>query len=303
MKKRLWQIKQAANSNTLDMFLYGDIEGDSYDWWNDREISSETSASHFREELNSHKDITQINIYINSYGGSVFEGTAIYSQLKRHSAYKTVYVDGFACSIASVIAMAADKLIMPSNTMMMIHNAMNGTFGNSKQLRKAADDLDVIMEGNRQAFLNKSNGKITEEKLIELLEEESWLTAKQCLEYGFADEILDSGVDLTDAKQLLQKANNTFEQELSYNKSLVAQAKDFTESIKENVTNKNINKASHIVQVTTPKIVLDEGMDIDSFIQKVRERLEEAEPTEEPQQTQNKPLSMMEALFNMKGDN
>lgn len=297
MKKRLWEIKQASNPNTLDMFLYGDVEGDYYDWWTDREISSETSANHFREELNTHKDVTQINIYINSYGGSVFEGTAIYSQLKRHPAYKTVYVDGFACSVASVIAMAADKLIMPSNTMMMIHNAMNGTFGNSKQLRKAADDLDTIMEGNRQAYLDKSNGKITEEKLTELLESESWLTAGQCLEYGFADKILDREVDLTDAKQLLQKANKTFEQELSHNKALVARAKDFTQSIKENMVNNDTKKSTHVVQIKTPKIVIDNEMDIEDFVQKITERLKEATVDPEQLKEKNKPLNMMKALF------
>ena len=88
----------------------------------------------------------QINIYINSRGGSVFEGTAIYNQLRRHPAHKTVYVDGFACSIASVIAMAGDEVVMPRNALMMVHNAMMGVWGNAAELRKAADDLDKINE-------------------------------------------------------------------------------------------------------------------------------------------------------------
>ena len=121
---------------------------------------------------------------------------------------------------ASVIAMAGDKVIMPKNTMMMVHNAWNIAIGNSTQLRKAADDLDVIMEGNRQAYLEKSNGKISEEKLIELLEAETWLTAQQCVDYGFADEILGQEADLTGAKQMLQKVNKTLEQHLSYNRAI-----------------------------------------------------------------------------------
>ena len=165
--------------------------------------------------------------------GSVFEGTAIYSQLRRHPAEKVVYVDGFACSIASVIAMAGDKVIMPNNTMMMIHDAWSVTYGNARQLRKAADDLDTIMEGNRQAYLDKSNGKITEDKLKELLEAETWLTAQQCLEYGFCDEILSREADLTEAKQMLQKANKTLEQQLNYNKALSAQIRELAQGLKE----------------------------------------------------------------------
>lgn len=229
--KKMWQLKQSANADTLDMYIYGDVEGDYFDWWNWEMVESETSANHFREELSKYPDAKRINIYINSYGGSVFEGTAIYSQLRRHPAEKVVYIDGFACSISSVIAMAGDKVIMLSNTMMMIHNAWNIVYGNARQLRKAADDLDTIMAGNRQAYLDKSKGKITEEKLIELLEAETWLTAQQCLEYGFCDEILSREADLTEAKQMLQKANKTFEQQLNYNKALAAQVRELAQSL------------------------------------------------------------------------
>lgn len=271
----MWQIKQSAEPNTLDMYIYGDVEGDYYDWWNDRDVESETSARHFREELAKHENITQINVYINSYGGSVFEGTAIYSQLKRHQAYKTVYIDGFACSIASVIAMAGDKVVMPSNTLMMIHNAMMGVFGNSDELRKAADNLDTIMEGNRQAYLNKANGKIEESKLIEMLKTDTWLTAKECVEYGFADELLEKEVDLVDAKQMLQKANLTIEQHLNYNKALVAQVKEFNQSVKE-------VKEAEIEEIEDSKKI------IDSIEQNI--------------ETPNKPLNMMRAVFNFKGE-
>ena len=94
-KKIMWQIRQAANAGTLDLYIYGDVESDYLDWWTWDIVESETSANKFREELNAHPDVQQINIYINSYGGSVFEGTAIFNQLKRHPAHKTVYVDGF----------------------------------------------------------------------------------------------------------------------------------------------------------------------------------------------------------------
>ena len=98
--KKMWELKQSAEPNSLDLYIYGDVEGDGYSWWTGETIQSETSANYFRDELAKYPNATQINIYINSYGGSVYEGTAIYNQLKRHSAFKTVYVDGFACSVA-----------------------------------------------------------------------------------------------------------------------------------------------------------------------------------------------------------
>lgn len=224
--KRIWEIKQVAdNPSVLEMYVYGYIEADYYDWWEDEYVSSETSADHFREELAKYPDITQINLYVNSYGGYVYEAMAIRNQLVRHPANVTGYVDGFACSAASFILTACDEVKMYSNTMQMIHDAINGAYGNSTELRRVADELDKIMEGNRQAYLSKADGKLTEEKLIELLAAETWLTAKECLEYGLADEIIEEEKDMTKAKQMLQQVNKTLDQQISHNKALVAAAK------------------------------------------------------------------------------
>lgn len=206
-EQKFWELKQKADiPDTLELYIYSDVQSDYFDWFEWEMKKSETSAEYFREQLEAYKDVKQINIYINSLGGSVLEGVAIYNQLKRHPAHKTVYVDGFACSIASVIAMAADKVIMPKNTVMMIHNAWTYTSGNAAQLRKQADDLDVLNEASRQAYLLKSGGKITEEKLCELLDAETYLTASQCMEYGFADEFAEVEADVDAAKQMLQQA-------------------------------------------------------------------------------------------------
>ena len=223
MKKVMWQIKQAAEANVLDLYIYGDVEGDYIDWWTWDLVESETSANKFRSELSQHPDVTQINIYINSYGGSVFEGTAIYNQLKRHPAHKTVYVDGFACSIASVIAMAGDEVVMPRNALMMVHNMWMGVSGNSAELRKAADDLDTINAAGRQAYLIKSGGKLDEARLVELMDAESWLTAEQCMEMGLADRYADQDADMSNAANVLQKANLNINQRLEFQKSLAAQ--------------------------------------------------------------------------------
>ena len=135
MGKPLFLIKQEAGSKSLDLYIYDYVEGDSTDWWTGEVTESQTSAKYVQKQLEESKDVTNINLYINSYGGEVKEGLAIYNQLKRHPAQKTVYVDGFACSIASVIAMAGDKVIMGPNTLMMIHHASSGAWGTSEELR------------------------------------------------------------------------------------------------------------------------------------------------------------------------
>ena len=226
MSKKIWELKQAADAGVLELYIYGDVESDGYDWWTDHTIESETSANHFRDELAKYPNATEIRLFINSYGGSVFEGTAIYNQLRRHPAKKVVYIDGFACSIASVIAMAGDEVVMPRNAMMMIHNAWMYACGNAAELRKAADDLDAINRGNRQAYLQKCGGALAEEQLIQMLDNETWLTAEECIAYGLADRYAEQDADLAAASAILQKAKLNVEQRINLQKSLAAQLRD-----------------------------------------------------------------------------
>ena len=181
-----WRMEYQPESDTLELRLYDTIEGDG--WWTE----SETSAKAIAKKLAEMPNAKEIKIFINSLGGSVMEGLGIYNQLKRHSAHKTVYIDGFACSIASVIAMAGDTVIMPKNAVMMIHNAWVVAAGNAAQLRKTADDLDVINAASTQAYLDRAGDKLTPEKLTEMLDAETYLTAEQCIEFGFADRFDDS---------------------------------------------------------------------------------------------------------------
>lgn len=219
--KRIWELKQSA-SGVLNLYIYGDVEGDSYNWWGDV-IESETSANHFRQELEKYANVSEIHIFINSYGGSVFEGTAIYNQLKRHGAKKVVHIDGFACSIASVIAMAGDEIIMPGNALMMIHNMWMGVYGNAAELRKAANDLDTINAAGRKAYLAKAGDKLPEDTLVEMMDAETWLTAEQCISYGLADRLAEEEADMSKAQEVLQKANLNTQQRINMQKSLAAQ--------------------------------------------------------------------------------
>lgn len=227
--ERMWELKQAATPNTLDLYIYGDVKSDHRNPWTDELIRSETSANAFRQALAMHPNATQINLFINSWGGSVFEGTAIYNQLKRHSAHKTAYVDGFACSIASVIAMAADEVVMPKNTTMMIHEMWEVAAGNPSQLRKAADDLEIINAAGRKAYLEKAGDKLDESTLAQMMDAETWLTAEQCIAYGLADRYAEQDADLTKAKEMLQKANLDITQRIEVQKSLSAMLRKLTE--------------------------------------------------------------------------
>jgi len=226
--KRLWELKQAAQAGVLELYIYGDVESDGYNWWSGQTVESETSAAHFRNELAKYPDAREIRVYINSYGGSVFEGTAIYNQLRRHPAQVTVYIDGFACSVASVVAMAGDRVIMPKNAMMMIHNAYLYAVGNAEELRKAADDLDVINRGNRQAYLQKAGDRLSEEALIAMLDAETWLTAEDCIRLGLADEYAEKDADMEQASSILERAKLNVEQRIRLQKALTAQLRELS---------------------------------------------------------------------------
>ena len=185
-KNKFWEFKNIIDGTSADLYIYNEISS-----WEDESV---TSAQSFKDELDSIGNVSTINLYINSPGGSVADGLAIASMLKRNKAEVVAQVDGLACSIASVIACSADKVVMGKNCMMMIHNALSGGFffDNAKGFRKLADDLDKISESLRATYIEKSNGKLEEEKLIELMDNETWLTAKECFELGLCDEIVES---------------------------------------------------------------------------------------------------------------
>ena len=101
-------------------------------------------------------------------------------------------VDGLAASIASVIAMAGDVIRMPSNSMMMIHNPWSFAIGNANELRKQADDLDRIAESSVVTYLAKAGDKLTEEKVKQIMDEETWLSAREAFDYGLCDIVESS---------------------------------------------------------------------------------------------------------------
>nr|DAE90093.1 MAG TPA: Putative ATP dependent Clp protease [Caudoviricetes sp.] len=198
MKERNYKIRQIADENVLQIYLYGEIEPGYY-------YGSTTSAEYIRKAVDKAGAISSIELYINSVGGYVDEGVAIYNLLKRQNVPVTAYIDGMACSIASVVAMAADKIIMPSNTTMMIHHAIGACYGNAKEHREYAEQLDKISEASTNSYLVHAGDKLTRDVLEPLLDAETFLTAQEALELGLCDEILDP-VDLTDSKEVIEQA-------------------------------------------------------------------------------------------------
>jgi ATP-dependent Clp protease protease subunit len=176
--KKFWNMKRA--NKTGEIYIYGDIV--SYKW-----DDSDVTAKSFKDDLDALGDIDTLNIYINSAGGSVFQGQAIYSILKRHKAHKNVYIDGIAASIASVIAMAGDAIFMPKNAMVMIHRPWTIAIGNVDDMLAAAEALEKIGIAIKATYMERF--KESEDKLQELLDAETWLTADECLEYGLCDEV------------------------------------------------------------------------------------------------------------------
>lgn len=180
--KQYFQLVTAGN--TAELTIYGDIT--SFPW-----LDSDVSAQNLSAQLAEMQGVTNINVYINSYGGEVAEGLAIYNALKRHPAQVTTFCDGFACSIASVIFMAGDERVMGNPSRLMIHDAWTSVFGaNADELRKQADDLDNITDASIKAYMSRIN--ITEEELRTMMKAEKWLTEDEALAMGFATRIDDA---------------------------------------------------------------------------------------------------------------
>lgn len=214
------QVKNEVNSDVAEMYLYGSIRK-AY-WWDSEDAC--ISANRVKNALADLKD-KDINIHINSPGGDVFESIAICNLLKQHSKNVTITIDALAASGASVICMAADKVIMPANSMMMIHKAWTWVDGNADDLRKVANDLDKMDNAVLASYKDRFVG--TEEELKALIKESSWFTADECKSLGFCDEILDEQQDPEEEPM---------------------------EDIKNSILNKYMNKVRE-PQTTEPKVV------------------------------------------------
>lgn len=180
MRKQYFSMEKVGSEANIN--IYGDIT--SWAW---EELGEYSAVILSRQLAELGDDVSKINVYINSYGGEVAEGLAIYNALKRHKAKVVTYCDGFAASIASVIFMAGDERIMNDSSLLMIHNAWSYGMGNAEELRKQADDLDKITQASVIAY--KAHSTLSEAEIKELMDNETWILPDEALEYGFATTI------------------------------------------------------------------------------------------------------------------
>jgi ATP-dependent Clp endopeptidase proteolytic subunit ClpP len=177
MAKKWFEIINKADK--AEIWIYEQI---GEDFWTGGGIT----AKSFQKELAGIK-ASQIDLHINSPGGEVFDGITIYNLIKQHPANVTTYIDGLAASIASVIALAGDSVIMAENALYMIHNPWGFAMGDATEMRKTADLLDKVAGSLVTAYTSKT-GK-PDDDIQTLLDAETWMTAQEAKDAGFIDEI------------------------------------------------------------------------------------------------------------------
>jgi ATP-dependent Clp endopeptidase proteolytic subunit ClpP len=169
----------AKEKRTASVFIY-DVIGDPWDG---------TTAKKFQRDLAALGELDRIDIFINSPGGSVFDGITIHNVLARNRARKVVVVDGLAASIASFVAMAGDEIRMAENAMMMIHDPWAIAIGGPADMRKMADTLDEIRDSMLATYARRTG--MDADAVAALMRDETWMGAAEAVEMGFADEAVE----------------------------------------------------------------------------------------------------------------
>lgn len=181
-----WIKTQNKAGDTGEIYIYGPITDEKW-------LTEDVTPTWFKDELARVKGSKAINMFINSPGGGVFAGLTIYNMLKRFTAPINAYIDGLAASISTVIAMAANKISIPKNAMMMIHNPEALCMGGASDMRQTAELLDRCKKSIMNTYSEKT--KKPEDELGKLMDAETWFTGQEAVDAGFADEAVGS-VDL-----------------------------------------------------------------------------------------------------------
>ncbi|MEL4303127.1 ClpP-like prohead protease/major capsid protein fusion protein [Shewanella xiamenensis] len=177
-EKRGFYSMKAAAGGVAELILYGDVGWDF-------------TAKQIATDLRAMGKITQLKAYIQSGGGDVIDGMAIYNILARWPCQKSICIESIAASMASVICMAFDIVIMPSNAYLMIHSNWGGAVGTAEDLREYADLLDKWRASMGKAYQDKAKGKLSEEQLAQFFKSDTWLSAQEAVALGLADQIIE----------------------------------------------------------------------------------------------------------------
>jgi ATP-dependent Clp protease, protease subunit len=213
------------------------IKGDIIGW--------NSSIYEFNNLMKNVKEDEDIELEINSYGGDVFLGIDLCNTLRGHKGKVTAVVTGIAASAASVIAMGADEIKIYNNAQMMIHNAWTIAMGNSKELRKVAEDLESINE----SVLASYTSRLDEDTASKLLDDETYLSAKKAKEYGLVDEIIgDAEAEKVESKMFENKAKE-------FNNKIATKSQPIVATIKMDDEFRNIldDLRNEIEQLKKPK--------------------------------------------------
>lgn len=237
------EIKNQTD-NEAEICFYGDINSDSMGEWSKYfpDDKCPSDIKEFFDQLSD--DVEKIHVHINSGGGSVFGGIAIYNLLKNHKAEIIVHVDALAASIASVIAMAGDKIIIPKNAQLMIHKPMALVSGNADEMRKEADVLDGCQKVILSTYMDHVKEGVTEKTINDLINAETWLNGEECQEY-FNFDVEDSNEAVAAVSEYFEKYDNLPEKYIKLTGENKADdwQKDFTQWCKKSVKElENINK-------------------------------------------------------------
>ena len=182
--RRFWNYEDTSPFDPAVLRLEGPIDTET--WWGD-----EVTPDYFRQELEAHPG--DIEVYINSPGGDVIAATMIYTMLMEHKGSVTVKIEGIAASAASIVAMAGTQVLMAPTAYMMIHNASSIAWGNKHEMEHEMAVLDEIDRGIRDAYHIKTG--IRNSKLEEMMDDETWMSARTCIELGFADGYIGADPD------------------------------------------------------------------------------------------------------------
>lgn len=202
-----------TSGERAELYFYGDICGDSWrsEWF--QEDKAPQDVVNFLKELDGQNK--PIDIFVNSPGGDVFGGIAIYNILKRYQGEKTAHIDGIAASIAGIIPFACDIVKAPESAQIMMHKPYTYCEGNADDLQKCIETLDICENSIIDIYMENVRDGITREQIEEMIDRETWMTCKEATEF-FNIEIEDT-VPISacfrgskDKKRKLQLENDLF---------------------------------------------------------------------------------------------
>lgn len=253
------EIKNQTEA-AADLYFFGDINSESLGEWQ-KYYPDDKAPKDVQDFLDQLDGVSKINVHINSGGGSVFGGIAIYNILKRHNAEIVVYVEGLAASIASVIAMAGDKIIIPANAQMMIHKPSSITWGNADDMRKEADILDGCQKVILNTYMQHAKDGVTAEEINALIDAETWKNGEEWQEF-FDIEVSEKSQATACESEYFDKYNNLPDELKGQPEPPQLNIDDLAEKVAEKIKN-TLSEPPKVPQADTEKRIAELLEDLD----------------------------------------